>query len=218
RSESPKLPPPPGVPLHKKASQFKHAVRTGRMALTALRRNVLRSMLTCLGIVIGIAAVIAMMELGGGSSRSIQQAIASLGASMIQIDPAAVSVAGVSSGSGGEATLTMEDADALRNECNVLQHVAPSVDCWGQAIYGNVNWRPGRILGTTPEYLSVRNWPVAQGDPFTMDDVRSSAAVCLIGQTVAEKLFGTDSPLGKELRLRGVGLKVLGVLARKGAN
>jgi macrolide transport system ATP-binding/permease protein len=217
-AESPNLPPPPGEPLHRKASQFKHAARTARMALLALRRNVLRSMLTCLGIVIGIAAVIAMMELGGGSSRSIQQAISSLGASMIQIDPAAVSVAGVSSGSGGEATLTIEDADALRNECTVLQHVAPSVDCWGQVIYGNVNWRPGRILGTTPEYLQVRNWPVAQGDPFTTEDVRTSAAVCLIGQTVADKLFGADSPLGKELRLRGVALKVLGVLSRKGAN
>src|SRR4029077_1975096 len=123
QDESSNLPPPPGVPLHRKASQSSHALRTARMALRALRRNVMRSTLTCLGIVIGIAAVIAMMELGGGSSRSIQQAIASLGASMIQIDPAAVSVAGVSSGSGGEATLTMEDADALRNECTALQHV-----------------------------------------------------------------------------------------------
>jgi ABC-type antimicrobial peptide transport system permease subunit len=212
------LPQPPGVPLHRNVSQLKHVTRTARMALHALRRNVLRSMLTCLGIVIGIAAVIAMMELGGGSSRSIQQAISSLGASMIQIDPAAVSVAGVSSGSGGEATLTMEDAEALRNECSVLQSVAPSVDCWGQAIFGNVNWRPGRILGTTPDYLLVRNWPLTQGETFTMEDVRSSATVCLIGQTVAEKLFGADSPLGKELRLRGVGLKVVGVLSRKGAN
>ena len=178
----------------------------------------MRSLLTCLGIIIGIAAVIAMMELGSGSSRSIQQAISSLGASMIQIDPASVSVAGLNSGSGGEATLTMEDAEALRNECTALQSVAPSVDCWGQAIYGNRNWRPWRILGSTPEYLDVRNWPVTQGDPFTSEDVRSAAAVCLIGQTVADKLFGTDSPVGKEVRLRGVALKVVGVLARKGAN
>jgi ABC-type antimicrobial peptide transport system permease subunit len=178
----------------------------------------MRSMLTCLGIVIGIAAVIAMMELGGGSSRSIQQAISSLGASMIQIDPADVSVAGVNSGGGGRATMTMEDADALRSECSALQSVAPSVDCWGQVVYGNQNWRPGRVLGATPDYLAVRNWPVAQGEPFTEEDVHSSAAVCLIGQTVAEKLFGTESPLGKELRLRGIGLKVVGVLAFKGAN
>src|SRR5436190_19177063 len=101
--------------------------QTVRMALHALRRNVLRSALTCLGIIIGVAAVIAMMEIGGGSSRSIQQAIASLGASVIQIDPADVSVGGVSSGRGGRATLTMEDAEALRRECSVLPNVAPSV-------------------------------------------------------------------------------------------
>ena len=217
-TETPILPPPPGAPLHGDFSQFKNAARTARMALRALRRNVMRSALTCLGIIIGIAAVIAMMEIGGGSSRSIQQAIASLGASVIQIDPADVSVAGVSSGGGGRATLTMEDAEALRSECSILQNVAPSVDCWGQVIYGNRNWRVGRILGATPDYLAVRNWPVEEGDPFTMDDVRGSAAVCLIGRTVADKLFGTESPLGKELRLRGIGLKVVGILGRKGAN
>jgi macrolide transport system ATP-binding/permease protein len=216
--EAASLPAALGMPAHAHLNQLKHAVRTARMALRALRRNVMRAMLTCLGIVIGIAAVIAMMELGGGSSRSIQQAISSLGASMIQIDPASIAVGGVSTGGGGTATLTMEDADALRNECAALQSVAPSVDCWGQAIYGNKNWRPGRILGSTPDYLAVRNWPVAQGDPFTESDVHSAAAVCLIGQTVADKLFGTESPIGKELRLRGVGLKVVGVLARKGAN
>ncbi|HXT13632.1 MAG TPA: ABC transporter permease [Candidatus Angelobacter sp.] len=218
RVETPNLPPPPGVPLHKNASQIKHALRTTRMALRALRRNIMRSMLTCLGIVIGIAAVIAMMELGGGSSRSIEHAIASLGASMIQIDPASISVGGVNSGSGGRPTLTIEDAEALRKECTALQSVAPSVDCWGQAIYGNRNWHPWRILGSTPDYLAVRNWPIAQGDPFTDEDVRSSAAVCVIGQTVADKLFDTDSPIGKEIRLRGVNLKVVGVLARKGAD
>jgi macrolide transport system ATP-binding/permease protein len=217
-AEAPSLPRAPGQPAAGNWSGTKNLARTGRTALRALRRNVMRSALTCLGIVIGIAAVIAMMEIGGGSSHSIQRAIASLGAGLIQIDPADVSVGGVSSGRGGRATLTIEDAEALRLECSALQNVAPTVDCWGQVIYGNVNWRPGRILGATPDYLAVRNWPVQEGDPFTMDDVRASAAVCLIGRTVAEKLFGVESPLGKELRLRGVGLKVVGVLARKGAN
>src|SRR5437016_10402318 len=98
---------------------------------------------------------------------------------------------GVSSGGGGRAALTMEDAEALRSECGVLQNVAPSVDCWGQVIYGNRNWRVGRILGATSDYLAVRNWPVAEGEPFTMDDVHGSAAVCLIGRTVADKLVVT---------------------------
>jgi len=191
---------------------------TLRMAFRALRRNVMRSALTCLGIIIGVAAVIAMMEIGGGSTRSIEQAIASLGACVLQIDSIDVSVGGVSTGRGGSMDLTIDDAEALRRECSALQGVAPSVDSWGQVIAGNKNWRPGRILGTTPDYLSVRNWPVAEGEPFTADDVRSSAAVCLIGRTVAEKLFGAESPLGKEVRLRGVGLKVVGILARKGAN
>src|SRR5215471_4705321 len=167
--------------------------QTLRMALHALRRNVMRSALTCLGIIIGVAAVIAMMEIGGGSTRSIEEAIASLGASVIQIDSIDVSVGGVSTGRGGSLDLTIEDAEALRRECSVLQGVAPSVDCWGQVIAGNHNWRPSRILGSTPDYLSVRNWAVADGEAFTTDDVRSAAPVCLIGQTVAEKIFGTDS-------------------------
>jgi macrolide transport system ATP-binding/permease protein len=202
RPEAQHLPAPPGLPLHRNASQFKHAARTARMALRALRRNVLRSMLTCLGIVIGIAAVIAMMELGGGSTRSIQQAIASLGAGMLQIDSQSITVGGVSSGRGGGMEVTMEDADALRSECSALQHVAPSVDCWGQVVYGNKNWRVGRVLGTTPEFLLVRNWPVAQGEAFTMDDVRSSAAVCLIGRTVAEKLLPKNSLAPNRLSAR----------------
>ncbi len=218
RAETPGLPQPPGAPSHGEFSQLKNVMRTARMALRALRRNVTRSALTCLGIIIGIAAVIAMMEIGGGSSRSIQRAISSLGASMIQIDSVDISVGGVSTGKGGGMDLTMEDAEALRRECGALQNVAPSVDCWGQAVAGNKNWRPGRVLGSTPDYLAVRNWPVEEGEAFTADDVRSSAAVCVIGRTVAMKLFGTEPAVGKELRLRGMGLKIVGVLARKGAN
>src|SRR6266404_181739 len=207
-----------GVEGTENRTVVKNAYRILRMALRALRRNVMRSVLTILGIIIGVAAVIAMMEIGQGSSYSVEQTIASLGANVIQIDPDESVVSGVSSGGGGRVTLTPEDADAMRRECSAVQCVAPSVDCWAQVVYGNRNWHPNNVLGTSPDFLTVRKWELAAGHPFTFDDVRGAAGVCLIGQTVLRQLFGDEPPLGKEIRVRNIHLTVVGVLSRKGAS
>ena len=193
--------------------------RIFRTALHALRRNIMRSLLTCLGIIIGVASVIAMMEIGQGSSHAIQDSIAKLGANVVQIDPDWTAFQGVSTGTGGAVTLTPEDANSLRRDCPAVRWVAPSVDGRRQVIYGDKNWYPRNILGTTPEYILIRNWPVIEGRNITDDDVRSSAAVCLIGQSTMKRLFDPDeSPLNKELLINGVRVKIVGILSAKGVN
>src|SRR5258708_6951879 len=148
--------------------------RTLRMAVYALRRNIMRSALTTLGIVIGVAAVIAMMEIGQGSSTAVKQTIASMGANNLLIQPGTASSGGVSFGSGSILTLTPKDAEGLLRECPAAIGVAPIVRARTQVVYGNRNWVPLYIYGTMPSFLEVRDWQdLEEGDVFSERDVRN---------------------------------------------
>jgi ABC-type antimicrobial peptide transport system permease subunit len=193
--------------------------RTLAVAVRALARNKLRAGLTVLGIVIGIAAVIAMMEIGAGSSREIQKNIAAMGAENVLILPGTAASSGISWGAGSSPTLTVQDAEAISSELEVVRAVAPIVRARVQAVYQNRNWVPSAIYGTTPEYLVVRDWQsLTEGEPFSERDVRNGTKVCLIGQTIVRELFQGESPIGREIRLQNVPFVVIGVLAKKGGN
>src|SRR5262245_8457585 len=193
--------------------------RTLQTALRALRRNILRSALTTLGIIIGVAAVIAMMEIGKGSSTAIQRTIASMGANNLLVQPGTATSGGVSFGSGSVITLTPQDAEAILRDCPAVRSVAPVVRARTQVVYGNRNWVPLYIYGTTPAFLQVRDWnDLAEGEPFSDRDGRNGSKVCLIGQTIVRELFQGQSPIGKEVRVQNVAFKVVGVLTPKGAN
>ena len=188
-------------------------------AITALRRNAMRSALTTLGIVIGVAAVITMMEIGEGSKRAVQESIASMGANNLLVLPGAASSGGVTFGAGSVPTLTPQDAEEIARQVPGVEHVAPIVRARTQIVYGNRNWVPVFIYGTTPSFLQIRDWTELQeGAPFTERGVRNGSKVCLVGQTIVRELFNGRSPIGKEIRIQNVAFRVIGVLRRKGAN
>lgn len=188
------------------------------LAFRAMFRNVLRSALTILGIVIGVGAVIAMVEIGQGSKRAVADSIQSLGANNLLIMPGQASSGGVSFGGGSSPTLTPGDAETIARDVPGAASVAPVVRARTQVVYGNKNWVPLYIYGTTPEFLDVRDWPVADGRAFTPTEVSGAAGVCMIGSTVARELFGTNEPVGQSLRVNNTPMQVVGVLASKGAN
>src|SRR5262249_2977304 len=147
---------------------------------------------TTLGIIIGVGAVIAMVEIGQGASRAVQETIQSMGANNLLVQPGTAASGGVSFGSGTVVTLTPADARALqdRDRCPALAHVAPIVRARTQVVYNNKNWVPLYIYGTTPEFLKVRDWEtMAEGDPFTDQDVAAQREICLLGLTLVRELF-----------------------------
>ena len=194
-------------------------LRTLKMASLALRHNIMRAALTTLGIVIGVAAVITMMEIGNGAKVAIQRTMASMGANTLVILPGAMSIAGVNTGSGAMMTLTPQDVEAILKECPSVVWAAPIVRARAQVVYGNRNWVPTYVYGTAPLFLDIRDWTeMAEGEAFTDHEVLNSSKVCVVGQTIVRELFGGQSPLGKHVRIRNVDFKVIGVLHKKGAN
>jgi ABC-type antimicrobial peptide transport system permease subunit len=191
------------------------------MSLKALTSNVMRTCLTTLGVIMGVAAVIAIREIGQGASKSMQDTITSMGSNILLVLPGAQNAAGVSTGAGGAVTLTPDDAIALNDplRCPSVVAVAPLVRVRPQVVYNNKNWQPNSTYGTTPDFLVVRNWAsLTEGIPFSDQDVASQREVCLVGQTVAKQLFDNDSPVGKKIRINNKPFTVLGLLSPKGAN
>jgi putative ABC transport system permease protein len=188
---------------------------TFKIAFRALRRNKMRSVLTALGIIIGVGAVIAMVSIGNGAKAQVEQQIASLGENVILIFSGSVTSSGIRTGWGSAGTLKIEDAEAIRREVPGVIAVSEEVISTGQVSAGNQNWFT-RIYGESPEYFDIRKWPLAEGASFTPQDVRSANKVCVIGRTTANQVFGSENPIGQVLRVKGVPFLVTGVLTSKG--
>jgi len=186
-----------------------------RIALRALRVNRLRSALTMLGIIIGVAAVIAMMAVGSGATARITEQIQSIGSNLIIILSGSVTSGGIRLGHGAAMTLSEEDAKAIALECPAVAAASPSVRGTAQVVFGNNNWSTV-IQGAAPEYLEIRDYRVVSGRPFTWQDVDGATKVALVGRTVVENLFGGTDPVGQIVRIKKVPFTVLGVLSPKG--
>ena len=188
-----------------------------RIAMRALARNKMRSVLTMLGIIIGVGAVIAMVGVGQGAKERAQEQIAAMGSNLLFVGSGTVNRGGMRLGWGATKTLVMEDVKAIMRECPAVAAAAPGDGTSAQIVFGNDNWFT-RITGTTPEYFDVRDWPVATGTTFTQSDVDTAANVAVIGETVRKNLFGATDPIGQTIRIKDLPFRVIGVLIPKGAS
>ena len=189
-----------------------------KIALRAIAANKMRSFLTALGIIIGIASVITMLAVGQGTKNSIQSNISEMGSNMIMISPGADMRGGVRQDASSMETLKLTDYQALKDECHFIKAISPLVQSSGQFIYGNNN-TPSSIYGANLDYLEIRQLSVAEGEMFTETEIKSAAKVCLLGQTVVDNLFpdGSD-PIGKVVRFNSIPFRVIGVMKKKGYN
>jgi putative ABC transport system permease protein len=184
-------------------------------AFRNISRNRLRSILTSLGIIIGVSAVIIMVAIGQGSQAKIEANIRSLGTNLLIVFPGSATAGAVHMGAGSINRFTFDDVDKIKREANLIDAVSPVVRSGGQVIAGGSNWAT-TVYGVTPDYFKIRSWQVASGDSFTDQDVAVSKKVVLLGKTVATELFGAQDPVGQTIRVRNVPMKVIGVLKPKG--
>jgi putative ABC transport system permease protein len=190
---------------------------TVRIALRALKVNKMRSALTMLGIIIGVGAVIAMLAVGTGASKQIEEQISTMGSNILMVVPGSQTSGGLRMGSGTQPTLTLDDARAMVAECPSVLDVAPTVNGAAQVVYGNLNWSTG-VFGTTEGMVTVRDWPLSAGRGLTEEDVRSATKVAVIGQTVVDTLFGGIEPIDQVIRIKKIPFKIVGVMSPKGQN
>lgn len=188
-----------------------------KIALKALLKNKLRSLLTMLGIIIGVGSVIVMIAIGQGTQKQIQDQIGGMGVNLLTVFPGSFRQGGVSMGGGSLSRLTLEDVERLKRDSTFLAGVSPMNRLNAQVIGGVGNWNT-QVMGVSPDYFTIRDWSVQEGSEFNQADIRSQSKVCIIGQTVATNLFGNDSPVGQQIRIRNVPFKIIGLLTAKGQN
>jgi putative ABC transport system permease protein len=191
------------------------SLSTIRTAIRSLGRNKLRSALTALGLIIGVAAVISMIGIGNGAKAQVEAQVASLGQNLVMVYPLSSGSGAVRQGYGSSVTLTIDDAEAIEEEISEVVAVSPEFYGYFQAASSSQNWKT-KVYGESPEYFDIRQWPVIAGEAFTESDVRSAAKVALLGQTAAQELFGEEEPIDETVRIQNVPLKVIGVLKAKG--
>lgn len=190
---------------------------TARIALRALKVNKMRSALTMLGIIIGVGAVIAMLAVGTGASKQIEEQISTMGSNLLMVIPGSQTSGGLRMGFGSQPTLTLDDAQAVVAECPSVLEVAPMINGVAQIVYGNLNWSTG-VYGTSQGMVTVRDWPLLEGRGITEEDVRSATKIAVVGQTVVDNLFGGIDPIDQVIRIKKIPFRVVGVMSPKGQN